>query len=81
MNKEWEYDQIVFAHGTSPFTAERMARNNVGITDAPTTVPEQYEACWQVGMEDISKKTACAAPTKPPCAVAAASGGGDSGCC
>ena len=45
MNKEWEYDQIVFAHGTSPFTAERMARNNVGITDAPTTVPEQYEAC------------------------------------
>ena len=73
MNEEWEYNQIVFAHGTSPFTAERMTVNNAEVKDAPTTVPEQYEACWQAGMDDIIKKTACAA--KPPCASTAVSGG------
>ena len=56
MNMDWKYRQIVFAHGTSPYTAERLALNNAAVEGAATTVPEQYEACWRDGMADVAKK-------------------------
>ena len=56
MNRGWEYRQIVFAHGTSPYTAERLALNNAGVKGAATTVPAQYEACWRDGLAAVTKK-------------------------
>jgi len=56
MNRGWEYRQIVFAHGTSPYTAERLALNNAGAKGAATTVPAQYEACWRDGLAAVTKK-------------------------
>ena len=69
MNASWDYGQIVFAHGSSPYTAERLAANTAAarkgsaLAAAAATVPEQYAACWRDGMADVAKKA-----TPPPLA-------------
>ena len=57
INASWNYDQIVFAHGTSPFTfsqiSERLIPNEESFRNVDLkNIGDLYKSCWKVGLEN-----------------------------